>query len=73
MKSLPTALTTSQLGAIVNQLESLPGVTVTRNPTIITATATRKATGKIVKVLSAATANGKQWHVMAQPGLITAV
>lgn len=72
MQSLPTALTTEQLDAILGQLAALPSAQVKRHPSIVTVTATRKATGETVKVLSAATADGQQWHVMARPGLISA-
>jgi len=72
MQSLPTALTTAQLDALLSTIEKLPSATVNRHPDIITVTATRKATGETVKVLSAATSNGTQWHVMAVPGLVSA-
>ena len=73
MKSLPTALTTAQLEGILETLAAMPSATVNRHPDIITVTATRKATGETVKVLSAATSNGSQWHVMAVPGLVSTV
>lgn len=72
MQSLPTALTTAQLDSILTTLEAMPSAQVKRHPSIVTVTATRKATGQTVKVLTAATANGHQWHVMTVPGLITA-
>jgi hypothetical protein len=72
MKSLPTPLSAAQLDALLSTIEKLPSATVNRHPDIITVTATRKATGETVKVLSAVTRNGQQWHVMAVPGLITA-
>ena len=72
MQSLPTALTTAQLNGILTTLAALPSAQVNRHADVITVTATRKATGDRVKVLSAATANGHQWHVMAMPGLISA-
>jgi hypothetical protein len=50
----------------------MPSAKVNRHADIITVTATRKATGETVKVLSAATRDGKQWHVMTVPGIITA-
>ena len=73
MKSLPTPLNTAQLDALLSTIEKLPSATINRHPDIITVTATRKTTGETVKVLSAATSNGKQWHVMAVPGLISPV
>jgi superfamily I DNA/RNA helicase len=72
MQSLPTALTTAQLEGILSELARLPSAAVNRHPDIITVTATRKKTGDTVKVLSAATSNGQQWHVMTVPGLISA-
>ena len=73
MKSLPTPLSTAQLDALLFTIEKLPSATVNRHPDIITVTATRKATGETVKVLSAATRNGSQWHVMTIPGLVSPV
>jgi hypothetical protein len=72
MQSLPTALSTQQLDAILETLAALPSATVNRHPDIITVTATKKKTGETVKVLSAATSNGTQWHVMTVPGLVSA-
>jgi L-lysine 2,3-aminomutase len=71
MQSLPTALTTAQLDKLLSTLAAMPSATVNRFADIVTVTATRKATGETVKVLSAATTNGQQWHVMTVPGLIT--
>jgi hypothetical protein len=73
MKSLPTPLSTAQLDDLLSTIEKLPSAQVTRHPDIITVTATKKATGETVKVLSAATHDGKQWHVMAVPGLVSPV
>lgn len=73
MQSLPTALTTAQVNDLVAQLEALPSAKVNRHADIVTITATSKKTGETVKVLSAATANGQRWHVMAAPGLIRAI
>lgn len=71
MQSLPTALNSAQLDAILNTLAGLPSAKVSRQPNVITVTATRKATGESVKVFSAITGDGKRWHVMAVPGLIS--
>jgi hypothetical protein len=71
MQSLATPLTTTQLDNILATLARLPSATVNRHPDIITVTATRKADRQTVKVLSAATHDGQQWHVMAVPGLIS--
>jgi uncharacterized protein (UPF0335 family) len=73
MQSLPTPLSTAQLDALLSTIEKLPSAKVNRHADIITVTATRKATGETVKVLSAATSNGKQWHVMTVPGLVSTV
>jgi len=70
MKSLPTVLSTDQLEGILSSLASMPSATVNRHFDIITVTATKKKTGETVKVLSAVTRNGKQWHVMTVPGLV---
>jgi hypothetical protein len=72
MQSLPTAVSTEDLNTLLSALEQMPSAQVNRHADIVTVTATRRATGERVKVLSAATQNGKQWHVMAVPGLITA-
>lgn len=72
MQSLPTAVSTQDLNALLSALEQMPSAKVNRCADIVTVTATRKATGETVKVLSAATTNGQQWHVMTVPGLITA-
>lgn len=72
MQSLPTPLSTAQLEGILATLATLPSAEVVRHADIITVYATRKATGERVKVLSAATRNGSQWHVMAVPGLVSA-
>lgn len=71
MKSLPAPLTSAQLDDILSTLETLPSVKVNRHIDIITVTATRKATGRTVKVLSATTRDGNYWYTMAVPGLIS--
>lgn len=73
MKSLQTALTTAEVEKLVSDIAKLPSAEVARHADIITISATRKATGEKVKVLSAATRNGTDWHVMAVPGLITTI
>ena len=72
LQSLPTAVTTADLNTLLSALEQMPSAKVNRHTDIVTVTATRKATGETVKVLSAATTDGQHWHVMARPGLITA-
>lgn len=68
MKSLPTALYTQELEQLLLELPSY--VKVTRYEGLITAHATKKATGEKVKFLSAASQDGIHWHVMAIDGLI---
>ena len=72
MQSLPTAVSTADLNALLSALEQMPSAKVNRHADIVTVTATRKATGETVKILSAATRDGQRWHVMTVPGLITA-
>jgi hypothetical protein len=72
MQSLPTAVSTADLNTLLAALEQMPSAKVNRHPDIVTVTATRRATGEAVKVLSAVTRDGKYWHVMAVAGLITA-
>lgn len=71
MKSLPTLMTTDDLAGLLDTLKGLPSAQIHRHADLITVTATRKADRVIVKVLSAITTNGEQWHVMTQPELIT--
>jgi hypothetical protein len=73
MQSLPTPVPTADLNTLLDALALMPSATVNRHADIVTVTATRKTTGETVKVLSAATTNGQQWHVMAAPGLIKAI
>jgi len=73
MQSLPTAVSTADLNTLLAALEQMPSAKVNRHPDIVTVTATRRATGETVTVLSAATQDRKQWHVMAAAGLITAI
>jgi len=70
MQSLPTALSTAELNEL---LAGFPAAaSVNRGDGVITVTATHKATGKKMKLLSAISHNGKQWHVMTVPGLVQA-
>jgi hypothetical protein len=71
MQSLPTAVPTADLDALLAALEQMPSATVKRHADVVTVTATRKATGETVKVLSAVTRDGHLWHVMTVPGLIS--
>lgn len=70
MQSLPTAVTTKNLEEIISTLEALPSAEVTRHSDIIVAYATVKKTGQRVKILSAATRDGLNWHVMTVQGLL---
>jgi len=72
MQSLPTPVPTKDLNTLLDALALMPSAKVNRHPDIVTVTATRKSTGETVKVLSAATTDGKHWHVMTVPGIITA-
>jgi hypothetical protein len=72
MQSLPTPVPTADLNTLLDALALMPSAKVNRHADIITVTATRKATGETVKVLSAATHDGQYWHVMTAPGIITA-
>tara|TARA_R110000796_G_scaffold185838_9_gene302719 strand:+ start:239 stop:448 length:210 start_codon:yes stop_codon:yes gene_type:complete len=63
-------MTTDDLAGLLDTLKGLPSAQIHRHADLITVTATRKADRVIVKVLSAATTDGKQWHVMTQPELI---
>ena len=71
MQSLPAPVPTADLNTLLDALALMPSAKVNRHADIITVTATRKTTGETVKVLSAATRDGKQWHVMTVPGIIT--
>jgi hypothetical protein len=71
MQSLPTPVKTADLNTLLDALALMPSAKVNRHADIITVTATRKTTGETVKVLSAATTDGQQWHVMTVPGIIT--
>ena len=71
LQSLPTPVPTADLDALLAALEQMPSATVTRHNDVATVTATKKATGATVKVLSAVTRDGRLWHVMAAPGLIS--
>ena len=73
MQSLPTAVTTKNLEEILSTLETLPSAKVIRHSDAIVAYATVKKTGKQVKVLSAVTMDGLNWHVMTVQGLINAI
>lgn len=73
MKSLDRTLTTNELNDILDSLAKLPSAQVQRHADVATVTATRKATGETVKVLRAVTPNGKEWHVMTVPNLLTPV
>jgi hypothetical protein len=72
MQSLPTPVPTKDLNTLLDALALMPSAKVNRHADIVTVTATRKATGETVKVLSAATTDGQHWHVMTVPGIITA-
>jgi hypothetical protein len=70
MESLPELLSTRQLEELI---ESFPeGLTVTRGDGIVTASFTKKD-GSTVKIMSAASSDGRRWHVIALSGMIESV
>jgi ribosome-binding factor A len=73
MKSLPTLISTTNLDQILATFTANPisGVEVNRGDSSATVYVTRRKTGKREKILSAVTADGSQWHVMADEGLLT--
>ena len=73
MQTLPTLVTTANLDEILATFTANPisGVEVNRNDSSATVYVTRRKTGKREKILSAVTADGSQWHVMADEGLLT--
>jgi hypothetical protein len=71
MQSLPTALTTKQLDAILATLEKLPSATINRTEYSVAVNARQKNNGTIVRVLDAITLNGENWDVYAVEGLIS--
>jgi hypothetical protein len=68
MKSLPTALTTKQLDALLDSFPS--NAEIERGEDVVTVHGTRRRDGQRVKVLSAVSHDRQHWHVMAVPGLI---
>jgi ribosome-binding factor A len=73
MKSLPTLITTANLDEILASFTANPisGVEVNRSDSSATVYVTRRKTGKREKILSAVTADGSQWHVMAVEGMLS--
>lgn len=69
MKSLPTALTTSQVNDLVAGFPTDSRLIVRRFDDIVTVSLALK--DRTVKLLSAATANGRDWHVMAKDGIVS--
>jgi hypothetical protein len=69
MKSLPTALTTSQVNDLIAGFPTDPRLVVRRFDDIVTVSLALK--DRTVKLLSAATANGRDWHVMAKDGIVS--
>ena len=70
MKSLPTALTTSQVNDLIAGFPTDPRLVVRRFDDIVTVTLVIKENHEI-RLLSAATANGRDWHVMAKDGIVS--
>lgn len=73
MKSLPTLISTTNLDQILASFTAnpIPGVEVNRGEDTATVYVTRRKTGKREKILSAVTADGSQWHVMAVEGMLS--
>jgi hypothetical protein len=69
MKSLPTALTTSQVNDLIAGFPTDSRLVVRRFDDIVTVSLALK--DRTVKLLSAATANGRDWHVMAKDGIVS--
>lgn len=69
MKSLPTALTTSQVNDLIAGFPTDPRLVIRRFDDIVTVSLALK--DRTVKLLSAATANGRDWHVMAKDGIVS--
>lgn len=69
MKSLPTALTTSQVNDLIAGFPTDSRLVVRRFDSIVTVSLALK--DRTIKLLSAATANGRDWHVMAKDGIVS--
>jgi hypothetical protein len=69
MKSLPTALTTSQVNDLIAGFPTDSRLIVRRFDDIVTVSLALK--DRTVKLLSAATADGQRWHVMAKEGIVS--
>jgi hypothetical protein len=70
MKSLPTALTTSQVNDLIAGFPTDSRLVIRRFDDIVTVSLALK--DRTVKLLSAATADGQHWHVMAKDGIVSA-
>lgn len=70
MKSLPTALTTSQVNDLIAGFPADPRLVVRRFDSIVTVSLALKENHEI-RLLSAASTNGRQWHVMAKDGIVS--
>lgn len=69
MKSLPTALTTSQVNDLIAGFPTDSRLVIRRFDDIVTVSLALK--DRTVKLLSAATADGQRWHVMAKDGIVS--
>ncbi len=69
MKSLPTALTTSQVNDLIAGFPTDSRLIVRRFDDIVTVSLALK--DRTIKLLSAATADGHRWHVMAKDGIVS--
>lgn len=69
MRSLPTALTTSQVNDLIAGFPTDSRLIVRRFDDIVTVSLALK--DRTIKLLSAATADGQRWHVMAKDGIVS--
>lgn len=69
MKSLPTALTTSQVNDLIAGFPTDSRLVIRRFDDIVTVSLALK--DRTIKLLSAATADGQRWHVMAKDGIVS--
>lgn len=69
LSSLPTALSSKQLDSLLASFP--PSAEIRRGDGVVTVHATRKSDGQRTKLLSAISRNGRTWHVMTVPGLVS--
>jgi len=69
LKSLPTALTLTQVDELLSQFPD--HFEITRHPSAVAVRATNRK-GERVKLFSAVSSDGLLWHAMALDGIISA-